>query len=146
MPKSSAGCRGKFSVGGNTFSTNSNLSDTTATTFYARFSSAEQTAEHQRTQAEAAGFDLDEVVVDNGVSRVTTKLADRMGIRRLFDLLRAGDTLVVRWVDRLRRNYEDVSDNIRAFMRRGVFIWTSITGMTFDGATKAQCSRPCATR
>ena len=54
----------------------------------------------------------------------------------IFDLLRAGDTLVVRWVDRLGRNYEDVSDNIRAFMRRGVVIKTIIHGMVFDGAAK----------
>lgn len=42
----------------------------------------------------------------------------------------------MRWVDRLGRNYEDVSDNIREFMRRGVVIKTIINGMTFDGATK----------
>jgi putative DNA-invertase from lambdoid prophage Rac len=107
-----------------------------ATIFYARVSTSEQTVEHQRTQAEAAGFAFDEVVTDDGVSGVTTKLVDRLGGRRLFDLLRAGDTLVVRWVDRLGRNYEDVSDNIRAFMRRGVVIKTIINGMTFDGATK----------
>jgi DNA invertase Pin-like site-specific DNA recombinase len=81
-----------------------------------------------------AGFVLDEVVTDDGVSGVTTKLAERAGGRRLFDLLRSGDTLVVRWVDRLGRNYEDVSDNIRAFMRRGVVIKTIINGMSFDGA------------
>ena len=51
-------------------------------------------------------------------------------------MLRAGDTLVVRWVDRLGRNYEDVSDTIREFMRRGVIIRTVINGLTFDGATK----------
>ena len=107
-----------------------------ATIFYARVSTSEQTVEHQRTQAEAAGFIFDVVVTDDGVSGVTTKLADRLGGRRLFDLLRAGDTLVVRWVDRLGRNYEDVSDNIRAFMRLGVVIKTIINGMTFDGATK----------
>lgn len=107
-----------------------------ATILYARVSTAEQTIEHQRVQAEAAGFIFDEVVTDDGVSGVTTRLADRAGGRRLFDLLRAGDTLVVRWVDRLGRNYEDVSDNIRAFMRRGVVIRTIINGMTFDGATK----------
>jgi putative DNA-invertase from lambdoid prophage Rac len=106
------------------------------TIFYARVSTSEQTVEHQRTQAEAAGFVFDQVVIDEGVSGVTTKLAERSGGRRLFDLLRAGDTLVVRWVDRLGRNYEDVSDNIRAFMRRGVVIRTIINGMTFDGATK----------
>lgn len=106
-----------------------------ATVFYARVSTAEQTIEHQVIQAQAAGFVFDQVVTDDGVSGVTTKLADREGGRRLFDLLRSGDTLVVRWVDRLGRNYEDVSDNIRAFMRRGVVIKTTINGLTFDGAT-----------
>ncbi|MDO8388534.1 MAG: recombinase family protein [Polaromonas sp.] len=106
------------------------------TIFYARVSTAEQTIEHQRTQAEAAGYVFDQVVTDDGVSGVTTKLSDRVGGRRLFDLLRAGDTLVVRWIDRLGRNYEDVSDNIRAFMRRGVVIKTIINGMVFDGAAK----------
>jgi putative DNA-invertase from lambdoid prophage Rac len=102
---------------------------------YARVSSAEQTIEHQRTQAEAMGFAFNEVIADDGVSGVSTRLIDRPQGRRLFDLLRAGDVLVVRWVDRLGRNYEDVSDNIREFMRRGVIVKTVINGMTFDGAT-----------
>jgi putative DNA-invertase from lambdoid prophage Rac len=50
-------------------------------------------------------------------------------------MLRAGDTLVVRWVDRLGRNYTDVVDTIREFMRRGVIIKTVINGMTFHGST-----------
>ncbi len=50
-------------------------------------------------------------------------------------MLRAGDTLVVRWVDRLGRNYTDVVDTIRELMRRGVVIKTVINGMTFDGST-----------
>ena len=112
-----------------------------ASIFYARVSTAEQTIEHQITQAKAAGFVFDHVVTDDGVSGVTTKLAERAGGRRLFDLLRSGDTLVVRWVDRLGRNYEDVSDNIRAFMRRGVVIKTIIDGMTFDGAAKDTMSQ-----
>lgn len=107
-----------------------------ATILYARVSTTEQTIEHQRVQAETAGFVFDYVVTDDGVSGVTTKLVDRAGGRRLFDLLRAGDTLVVRWVDRLGRNYEDVSDSIREFMRRGVVVRTIINCMTFDGATK----------
>ena len=48
-----------------------------ATVLYARVSGVEQTIEHQRTQAEQAGFKLDEVISDNGVSGVSTKLADR---------------------------------------------------------------------
>ncbi|CAH1678431.1 Resolvase [Hyphomicrobiales bacterium] len=106
-----------------------------ATILYARVSTSEQTIEHQRTQAEAVGYRFNHVVFDEGVSGVNVPLKDRPNGRRLFDMLRAGDVLVVRWVDRLGRNYQDVCDNIREFMRRGVIIKTIINGMTFDGAT-----------
>jgi DNA invertase Pin-like site-specific DNA recombinase len=105
------------------------------TVLYARVSTAEQTLAHQRTQAEAAGFHIDEVVSDNGVSGVSTRLVERPQGKRLFDMLRAGDTLVVRWVDRLGRNYADVVDAIREFMRRGVIVRTVINNFTFDGST-----------
>jgi putative DNA-invertase from lambdoid prophage Rac len=102
---------------------------------YARVSTTDQTTAHQVTQAKAAGFKIDKVVSDEGVSGIATKLCEREQGRRLFDMLRAGDTLVVRWVDRLGRNYTDVVDTIREFMRRGVIIKTVINGMTFDGST-----------
>ncbi len=63
------------------------------------------------------------------------RFAEREGGRRLLDKLRAGDMLVVRWLDRLGRNYEDVVDTIQAIMRRGVIVRTVINDMTFDGAT-----------
>ncbi len=103
---------------------------------YARVSTADQTLSHQKTHAEAAGFKFDMVIADHGVSGVSIPLRDRAEGRRLFDVLRAGDTLVVRWVDRLGRNYADVTETIREFMRRGVVVKTVINGMTFDGATK----------
>ncbi len=107
-----------------------------ATILYARVSTAEQTIEHQVAHAKSAGYRIDEVVADNGVSGLHTRLVERPEGRRLFDKLRAGDVLVVRWVDRLGRNYEDVCDTIREFMRRGVVIRTVINNFTFDGATK----------
>ncbi|RLP28373.1 recombinase family protein [Mesorhizobium sp. YM1C-6-2] len=107
----------------------------TKTVLYARVSTADQTLDHQRDQAEAAGFKIDKVVADDGVSGVSTRLADRPQGKRLYDLLAPGDTLVVRWVDRLGRDYRDVSDSIRHFMRDGVVIKTVINGMTFDGST-----------
>lgn len=106
-----------------------------ATILYARVSTADQTIAHQRKQAEAAGFRIDTVVADDGVSGVSTTLAERSQGRRLFDMLRAGDTLVVRWVDRLGRNYQDVTETIREFMRRGVIVRTVINAMVFDGST-----------
>lgn len=106
------------------------------TVLYARVSTTDQTIDHQRTQAEGAGFTIDKVVSDDGVSGIATRLRDRPQGQRLFDLLRRGDTLVVRWVDRLGRNYQDVCETIREFMGRGVIVRTVINGMVFDGATK----------
>jgi len=106
------------------------------TVLYARVSTADQTIAHQEAQARAAGFQIDQVVWDEGVSGVRVPLADRPQGRRLFDMLRSGDTLVVRWVDRLGRNYTDVTDTIRELMRRGVVARTVINGLVFDGATK----------
>jgi putative DNA-invertase from lambdoid prophage Rac len=105
------------------------------TILYARVSTVDQNLDHQRTQAEAAGFCIDEVIADHGQSGVTTALAERPEGKRLYDKLRHGDVLVVRWVDRLGRNYQDVTDAIRHFMRQGVIIRTVINNLTFDGAT-----------
>jgi putative DNA-invertase from lambdoid prophage Rac len=112
----------------------SNCGATMTTFLYARVSTAEQTLDHQLTQARQAGHEIDDghVVADHGVS---TKLAERLEGRRLFDMLRKGDTLVVRWVDRLGRNYDDVVETIQKFMKRGVIIKTVINGFTFDGST-----------
>lgn len=107
-----------------------------ATILYARVSTSEQTIEHQRTQAEAVlGVLLDQVIADDGVSGVQVKLKDRPQGQRLFDILRAGDTLIVRWVDRLGRDYNDVTESIRALLQRGVVIKTVINRMVFDGST-----------
>jgi putative DNA-invertase from lambdoid prophage Rac len=102
------------------------------TVLYARVSTAEQTIAHQRTQAEAAGFVIDDVIEDEGVSGVQIPLAEREGGKRLFDLLRDDDVLLCRWVDRLGRNYDDIQKNIRLFLDRGVTIKTVTNGMTFD--------------
>lgn len=106
------------------------------TILYARVSTTDQNLDHQKAQAAAAGFVIDEVIADHGVSGVSTALRDRPEGRRLFDKLRHGDTLLVRWVDRLGRNYQDVTDTIRHFMRQGVVVKTVINGLTFDGATQ----------
>jgi len=85
-------------------------------------------------------------VADHGVSGVRTTLAERPQGKRLFDMLRSGDTLVVRWVDRLGRNNSDVTDTIRAFMARGVIVRTVINGLVFDGGRpRTPCRRPSGT-
>lgn len=106
------------------------------TILYVRVSTTDQTAAHQVDQARGAGFKIDEVLVDEGVSGVSIPLIERPQGRRLFDILRQGDVLIVRWLDRLGRNYQDVTDAVREFMRRGIVVKTVISSMTFDGATK----------
>src|SRR5262249_19732722 len=88
-----------------------------------------------RTQAEQAGFRPDVVLADHGISGVATRLSERSEGKRLFDVLREGDTLVVRWIDRLGRNYQDVTDTVREFIRRQIRVETVINRMTFDGTT-----------
>lgn len=105
------------------------------TIFYGRVSTADQTIAHQITQAEAAGFTIDETIYDDGVSGVSVKLADRPQGRRLADMLRHGDVLVVRWLDRLGRDYTDVTHTMRLLMERGVIVKTVINMMVFDGST-----------
>ena len=105
------------------------------TILYARVSTSDQTIDHQRQQAEQAGFIIDRVIEDVGVSGVNTSFADRLGGARLLDVVREGDIVVVRWVDRLGRNYQDVTDTIRQLMRKSVIVRTVINNMTFDGAT-----------
>ncbi|MGO4441472.1 recombinase family protein [Rhizobium sp. RAF56] len=105
----------------------------TKTILYARVSTSDQTVAHQRAQAEAKGYAFDAVVTDDGVSG-KVPLKERPQGKRLFDVLRRGDTLVVRWVDRLGRDYNDVTDTIRHFMREGIIIKTIINDMEFDGS------------
>lgn len=111
------------------------------TVLYARVSTTEQTLDHQQHQAEEAGFRLDIVLADRGVSGVSVPLRQRPEGRRLFDVLRDGDTLVVRWIDRLGRNYADVTATVRELIERGVTIRTVINGMTFDGTARDPMSK-----
>lgn len=108
------------------------------TVLYMRCSTAEQTSAHQLTQAREAGFQIedDHVITDHGVSGVSTRLKDRDQGKRLFDLLQPGDTLLVRWVDRLGRNYEDVKEVIETFNKKGVTVATVINGMVFEADHK----------
>ncbi|MEO9607785.1 MULTISPECIES: recombinase family protein [Alphaproteobacteria] len=104
------------------------------TVLYVRVSTAEQTSDHQLAQARSAGFDIadDHVITDHGVSGVKVKLAERDQGKRLFDILQAGDTLVVRWIDRLGRSYDDVKAAIETFNRKGVRVRTVINNMSFQ--------------
>ena len=102
------------------------------TVLYAPLNRMEQNVKHQSEQAEAAGFVIDNVIDEEGLSVSQVPLVDRAGGRRLLDLLRDGDILVCRWISSLGCNYDEIQKNIRLFLNRGVTIKTVIKGMTFD--------------
>jgi putative DNA-invertase from lambdoid prophage Rac len=101
---------------------------TSRTVLYCRVSVSEQAVAHQISMALHVGLKADKTIVAAGVSGISTRLAERDQGRRLFDLLRRGDVLVVRWLDRLRRSYADVVDTLRVFLRRVVVVRTIVCG------------------
>jgi putative DNA-invertase from lambdoid prophage Rac len=53
----------------------------------------------------------------------------------LLDKVRAGDQVIVSWVDRLGRGYDHATGTIRHLMNEGVVVKTVINTMVFDGST-----------
>jgi DNA invertase Pin-like site-specific DNA recombinase len=58
------------------------------TVLYCRVSTLDQTLEHQREQAEKAGFKPDLVLADHGVSGIATRLKDRPEGKRVIAVIR----------------------------------------------------------
>ena len=80
---------------------------------YARISSRDQNEARQLAALREAG------VPDRGIylDRQSGADFDRQGYRRLLRRLRAGDTLVVKSIDRLGRNYSEILEQWRVITR-----------------------------
>jgi putative DNA-invertase from lambdoid prophage Rac len=59
--------------------------------------------------------------------------------------VRSGDQVIVRWADRLGRNYDDGTTTMRRLMNEGVIVKKVINAMVFDGSTTDPI-HPSATR
>jgi DNA invertase Pin-like site-specific DNA recombinase len=81
---------------------------------YARVSTLEQNLHLQRDALEAAG--CEKVIVD----QVSGTVAQRPGLEKVKELLRAGDTLVVWRLDRLGRSLRDLIEWVRYLDEQGV--------------------------
>jgi DNA invertase Pin-like site-specific DNA recombinase len=107
------------------------------TILYALTSHAGQTIARQWEEAEAAGFRLDHVVIDE-MRAAALPFAQRPEGSRLLALLRRGDVLLVNRLDRLGRSYADVSEAIHALLARDVTVKTIVEELTFEsGPTKS---------
>lgn len=80
---------------------------------YIRVSTRDQNEERQRVSMREAGVPARNVYLD----KQSGKDFARPGYRRLLGRLRAGDLLVVKSIDRLGRNYEEIKEQWRLLTR-----------------------------
>lgn len=87
------------------------------TFYYGRVSTREQNLDRQIEAFRALGADERDIITD----KESGKDIDRPGYRALRDsLLRPGDTLVVKSLDRLSRSKEDIKDELEHYKRNGI--------------------------
>lgn len=76
---------------------------------YIRVSTKEQNEDRQMIAMREFGISDDHIILD----KQSGKDFDRPGYRRLVHKLKAGDTLVIKSIDRLGRNYEEILEQWR---------------------------------
>ena len=87
------------------------------TYYYARVSSKEQNLDRQIAAFKALGAADREIITD----KESGKDLERMGYKALKNaMLRRGDTLVVKSLDRLSRNKADIHNELRYFKENGI--------------------------
>lgn len=85
--------------------------------YYARVSTKEQNLDRQLAAFRELGADERDIICD----KESGKDLDRPGYRMLRDyMLRSGDTLVIKSLDRLSRRKEDIKNELRHFREMGV--------------------------
>ena len=80
---------------------------------YARVSTREQNLDRQMDALSAFGVEEERVFAD----KASGKDFARPAYRRLLDALEPGDVLVIKSIDRLGRNYEEILDEWRIITR-----------------------------
>lgn len=84
---------------------------------YARVSTKEQNLDRQLIALENQGIDERDIIVD----RESGKSLERKGYQLLKDgLLRRGDTLIIKSLDRLSRNKSDIKKELEYFKAQGI--------------------------
>ena len=76
---------------------------------YVRVSTKEQNEDRQIIAMREFGVQNDSIIMD----KQSGKDFDRPGYRQLVRKLKAGDTLVIKSIDRLGRSYEEILENIK---------------------------------
>ncbi|SDI83664.1 Site-specific DNA recombinase [Paraburkholderia phenazinium] len=105
--------------------------------YYGRISTTDgQTAASQYEDARTHGVGDADIFVDEGVSGYHVAPDEREQWRRVEHDLRHGGVLIVRWLDRISRRYDELHRTMRRLMDLGVRVECTLNGMTFDGREK----------
>lgn len=80
---------------------------------YMRVSSKEQNEERQRVALLSFGVPKENIILD----RQSGKDFNRPGYKRLLKKLKSGDTLIIKSIDRLGRNYDEILEQWRALTK-----------------------------
>lgn len=78
-----------------------------------------QTVENQRIAIRDAGFAIDFVYPENGVSG-SIRAKERPEFAKMLEAVVSGDTVVVSAIDRLGRDAEDILNTVNTFQKMGV--------------------------
>lgn len=96
---------------------------------YVRVSTKNQSTDSQTTDIQSS-FPNAQFYTDFAVSG-TVAAMERPELSKVLLQLRAGDELIVWWIDRLGRNYQEIENLIRELLQKGVTIRTINQNLTF---------------
>jgi putative DNA-invertase from lambdoid prophage Rac len=104
--------------------------------YYGRISTTDgQSSVSQYEDAKNHGVQEKDVFIDEGVSGYHVAPLDREQWRQVERDLRHGGILIVRWLDRISRRYDELHATMRRLMDMGVRVECTLNGMAFDGRT-----------
>ncbi|HSD35928.1 MAG TPA: recombinase family protein [Rhodocyclaceae bacterium] len=103
--------------------------------YYGRISTIDgQSSASQYDDAAAQGVVREDVFIDEGVSGYHVPPSERPQWQHVERDLRKGGVLVVRWLDRISRRYDELHSTMQRLMQMGVKVECTLNGMVFDGA------------
>jgi DNA invertase Pin-like site-specific DNA recombinase len=104
--------------------------------YYGRISTTDgQSSASQYEDARRHGVLDKDVFIDEGVSGYHVAPESREQWRKAEHDLRHGGLLIVRWLDRISRRYDELHRTMRRLLDLGVRVECTLNGMAFDGAT-----------
>jgi putative DNA-invertase from lambdoid prophage Rac len=102
--------------------------------YYGRVSTLDgQTSASQYADAAAKSIDKSDVFIDEGISGYHVAPMDRPQWQHVERELRRGGVLVVRWLDRISRRYDELHETMQRLMKAGVRVECTLNGQVFDG-------------